>query len=130
MRGIAIDWSLSSISYMRWPLRVTFTPTGIPARSLKLAIDLRARRTAGFWPEIVASCSEAASRMAVDHVEALDVDPPLLRLGPKHLAGLAGVLAADHPHVVSSSNPERRHHRLLGRGRTTRAPPVRARRSS
>jgi hypothetical protein len=28
---------------------------------LKFAIDLRARRTFGFWPAIVASCSCAAS---------------------------------------------------------------------
>ena len=35
-------------------------PTGIPSRSLKAAIDLRARRTLGCWPAIVASCSVAA----------------------------------------------------------------------
>ena len=33
----------------------------MPSRSLKFAIDLRARRTFGFWPAIVASCSDAAS---------------------------------------------------------------------
>ena len=42
---------------------VTLTPTGMPSRSLKLAIDLRARRTLGVWPAIVASCSFAASSM-------------------------------------------------------------------
>ena len=46
---------------MRAPRSVTATPMGMPSRSLKLAIDLRARRTFGFWPAIVASCSVAAS---------------------------------------------------------------------
>ena len=32
----------------------------MPSRSLKAAIDLRARRTLGCWPAIVASCSMAA----------------------------------------------------------------------
>ena len=50
---------------MRAPRRVTETPTGIPSRSLKLAIDLRARRTFGCWPVIVASCSVAASSTGV-----------------------------------------------------------------
>ena len=36
---------------------VTLSPTGMPSRSLKLAIDLRARRTFGAWPASVASCS-------------------------------------------------------------------------
>ena len=46
---------------MRARRSVTLTPTGMPSRSLKAAIDLRARRTLGFWPAIVASCSMAAS---------------------------------------------------------------------
>ena len=46
---------------MRSPRSVTATPTGIPSRSLNWAIDLRARRTFGCWPVIVASCSVAAS---------------------------------------------------------------------
>ncbi len=33
----------------------------MPSRTLNWAIDLRARRTLGFWPVIVASCSVAAS---------------------------------------------------------------------
>ena len=51
---------------MRAPRRVTETPTGIPSRSLKLAIDLRARRMFGCWPVIVSSCSVAASSIGVD----------------------------------------------------------------
>ena len=51
----------SKNSYMRARRRVTLTPTGMPSRSLKLAIDLRARRTLGCWPAMVASCSVAAS---------------------------------------------------------------------
>ena len=46
---------------MRARRRVTETPTGIPSRTLKEAIDLRARRTLGCWPAIVASCPCAAS---------------------------------------------------------------------
>ena len=46
---------------MRARRRVTLTPTGMPSRSLKLAIDFLARRTFGAWPAIVASCSVAAS---------------------------------------------------------------------
>ena len=34
----------------------------MPSRTLNCAIDLRARRTLGCWPAIVASCSVAASR--------------------------------------------------------------------
>ncbi len=33
----------------------------MPSRTLNWAIDLRARRTLGRWPVIVASCSLAAS---------------------------------------------------------------------
>jgi hypothetical protein len=40
---------------------VTLTPTGMPSRSLKAAMDFFARRTFGAWPAIVASCSRAAS---------------------------------------------------------------------
>jgi hypothetical protein len=61
MRGIATEVSRSRNSHMRALRRVTLTPTGIPSRSLNAAIDLRARRTLGFWPAIVASCSVAAS---------------------------------------------------------------------
>jgi hypothetical protein len=60
--GIATDISRSRNSYIRAPLRVTVAPTGMPARSLKAAIDLRARRTFGRCPAMVASWSMAASR--------------------------------------------------------------------
>ena len=46
---------------MRAPRRVTRAPTAMPSRSLKLAIDLRARRTCARWPAIVESSSMAAS---------------------------------------------------------------------
>src|SRR5918994_2076027 len=62
MRGSATDTSLSRNSYMRAPRSVTFAPTAIPSRSLKLAIDLRALRTWARWPAIVVSSSIAASR--------------------------------------------------------------------
>ena len=37
----------------------------MPSRSLNAATDLRARRTLGRWPAIVASCSVAASSALV-----------------------------------------------------------------
>jgi len=46
---------------MRAPRSVTRAPTGMPSRSLKLAIDLRARRTCARWPAIVVSSSTALS---------------------------------------------------------------------
>ena len=48
---------------MRASRSVTATPTGISSRSLNAAMDLRARRTLGFWPAIVASWSSARSSM-------------------------------------------------------------------
>ena len=48
-------------SYIRAPRSVTRAPTGIPSRSLKLAIDFVARRTCARWPEITVSSSIAAS---------------------------------------------------------------------
>ncbi len=62
MRGIAIDVSRSKNSHMYARRRVTLTPTGMPSRSLKAAIDFFARRTLGCWPAIVASCLVAASK--------------------------------------------------------------------
>ena len=58
---MATDISRSRNSYERAPRSVTATPTGMPSRTLNWAIDLRARRTFGFCPVIVASCSLAAS---------------------------------------------------------------------
>ena len=46
---------------MRAPRSVTRAPTGMPSRSLKLAIDLRALRTWARWPAIVVSSSIAPS---------------------------------------------------------------------
>ena len=48
-------------SHMRALRSVTATPTGIPSRSLKAAIDLRARRRFGRWPVIVESSAIASS---------------------------------------------------------------------
>jgi hypothetical protein len=50
---------------MRARRSVTATPTGIPSRTLNEATDFFARRTLGCWPEIVASCSLAASSIWV-----------------------------------------------------------------
>jgi hypothetical protein len=47
MRGIAIEVRRSRNSYMRAWRSVRLTPTGMPSRSLKAAMDLRARRTFG-----------------------------------------------------------------------------------
>ena len=51
---------------MRRPRSVTLQPIAMPSRSLKLATDLRARQTAGFWPlirvmSLIAACSFLAS---------------------------------------------------------------------
>ena len=46
---------------MRAPRSVTRAPIGIPSRSLKAAIDLRARRICARWPAISVSCSAALS---------------------------------------------------------------------
>jgi hypothetical protein len=43
------------------PRSVTVQPTAWPWRSLKFAIDLRARRIAAFWPVIAASSAAAFS---------------------------------------------------------------------
>ena len=61
MRGSAIDASRSRNSYIRAPRSVTRAPTGIPSRSLKLAMDFVARRTCARWPAMIVSSSIAAS---------------------------------------------------------------------
>ena len=61
MRGSAIETSRSRNSHIRSPRSVTRAPIGIPSRSLKPAIDLRARRTCARWPAIVVSSSIALS---------------------------------------------------------------------
>ena len=53
---------------MRARRSVTETPTGIPSRTLKEAIDLRARRTLGRWPAITPICSIAASRILLSSI--------------------------------------------------------------
>src|SRR5512136_2595138 len=62
MRGMTTETKRSMNSYMRLPRRVTVAPTGWPARRRNEAIDLRARRTAGFWPVMVPSSSMTLSR--------------------------------------------------------------------
>src|SRR3954468_235616 len=61
MRGSAIETSRSRNSHMRAPRSVTRAPTGMPSRSLKLAIDFPARRPCARWPAIVVSSSIALS---------------------------------------------------------------------
>ncbi len=46
---------------MRAPRSVTFTPIGMPSRSPKFEIDLRARVTTGLWPVISASSATTES---------------------------------------------------------------------
>ena len=43
-----VPTALSTNSYMRSPLRVTFAPIGIPSRSLKFATDFFARQATAF----------------------------------------------------------------------------------
>ena len=77
MRGTAIEVRRSRNSHIRARRRVTETPTGIPSRSLNEATDLRARRTFGCWPAIVASCSCAASK---ERLSCFSVPSPMLRV--------------------------------------------------
>ena len=46
---------------MRSPRRVTFTPMAWPSRNLKLAIEVLALVTTGFWPAITVRSETAAS---------------------------------------------------------------------
>jgi hypothetical protein len=50
MRGTAIEQSRSRNSHIRARRRVTEMPTGIPSRTLKEAIDLRAPAHVGLLP--------------------------------------------------------------------------------
>src|SRR3979409_1029716 len=56
--------------------------------------------------------------VALDDVQALDVDPRVLRVDTEHLARLAAVLAADDDDLIVTTDLERCHFR---------APPGRAR---
>ena len=53
---------------MRSRRSVTLQPIGMPSRSLKLAIDLRARVTTGFWPadrgQLAATAASTSCRPA------------------------------------------------------------------
>jgi len=53
---------------MRAPRSVTMQPTGNPARTLKLAIERRARVTTGFWPAIFAMSATAWSSTFLSEV--------------------------------------------------------------
>src|SRR4051812_43849619 len=53
----------SKNSYIRSPRSVTMAPIGMPSRTLKAAIDLRARVTTGFCPVICPSSLTAGSRI-------------------------------------------------------------------
>jgi hypothetical protein len=77
MRGSAIEISRSRNSHIRAPRSVTRAPIGIPSRILKLATDLRARRTWARCPAIVVSSSSAASSV----FESVFASPtPMLRV--------------------------------------------------
>ena len=68
---------------MRARRSVTETPTGIPSRTLKEAIDLRARRTFGCWPAIVASwlCAFSNERASCFSVPRPMLSVILIRCG-------------------------------------------------
>ena len=54
---------------MRSPRRVTLAPMGMPARSLNVAMDLRALVISGCWP-VMARRSATAPSMALESVAA------------------------------------------------------------
>ena len=60
-RGRATLNRRSTNSYMRSPRRVTFTPMGMPSRSLKFATLFLARQITGRWPVTVAMSPRMAS---------------------------------------------------------------------
>ena len=118
MRGSAIDTSRSRNSHIRAPRSVTFAPMGMPSRSLKLAIDLRARRTWARCPAIVVSSSIAA-------VERLRVG---LRVADAHVE--RDLLDARHLHdareaelVLEPRRAARRRRAPSGAARTSRSRP-------
>ena len=61
---------------MRWPRSVTLTPMGLPSRSLKLAMLLRALATTGFCPVTMIRSLTAASS-ALESVCVSDPTPML-----------------------------------------------------
>ena len=69
MRGMAMEMRRSKNSHMRSPRRVTLAPIGMPARSLKVAMDLRAWVISGCWP-VMARRSATAPSMALASVAA------------------------------------------------------------
>ena len=73
-RGSAIVTRRSMNSYMRVLRSVTLAPMGMPSRSLKVEIDLRALVITGFWPAIERQDRPAATvaflELAVDFADA------------------------------------------------------------
>ncbi len=62
---------------MRARRSVAETPTGMPSRSLKAAIDFRARRTFGCCPAMIASCSWASSK---ERASCFSLPSPMFRV--------------------------------------------------
>src|SRR5579875_3664191 len=88
MRGSASDSSRSQNSHIRSPRRVTWTPMGMPSRSLNCAIDLRARATAGFWP-VMTVRSRTAPSISLASLADAHVDHDLGQPGNLHGVGVA-----------------------------------------
>src|SRR6516164_5442262 len=65
MRGRAIEISRSRKSHILAPRSVTRAPIGMPSRTLKLAIDFRARRSCARCPDR-RTARTAATRAEVD----------------------------------------------------------------
>ena len=60
-RGKVIATNFVKKSHIRWPLKVTFKPTGIPCRTLKTEMDFLACRLTGFCPLILVKVLSATS---------------------------------------------------------------------
>ena len=81
-------------SYMRCLRRVTLQPIGMPSRTLKVAMALRARVMTGFWPAMSArspAATEAFLESAVDFAHA-HVDHDLRDLRDLHRVLVAELL--------------------------------------
>src|SRR5262249_36369166 len=61
----------------------------------------------------------ARALVALDHVEALDVDALLRRLRAQHAAGLALLLAGDHDDAVALADPDLGTHQRTSGARET-----------
>ena len=96
--------SRSRNSQARSPRRVTLAPMGMPSRSLKAAMDWRARVTTGFWPVITSRSRDRPfdERGLLGGLAHAHVDHDLLEARDLHDVGQSQLLSGARPAVVVS----------------------------